>query len=768
MSELRRVALSTPNEMQLEDGTMVYRTAQWSPPGCHGVGCGLRVFVKDGKLVKVEGDPDQPITQGRLCVRCLTYPEYYYNPDRILYPMKRDRKFRGQGDKWERCTWDEALDIIVSEYFRITEKYGTDAASVWTGTGREASAWQFQCCNQVFHSRTAVHANGGWSCIIPRQTSMDWTLGCAYVEYDGAFDFPERYDSPKYELPKYMLVWGRNQLWSNADGLFGHSTVDMMKRGMKLIVVDPQATWLAMHAHIHFQLRPGTDAALAMAICDAMIEEDLYDHEFVDAWCFGFDEFKERVATMPPAKAAEICDVPEEDIWAAARCLSEKPCTLSAGLKVDQNPNCIQIGNAMYSILALAGNLDNPGGLKLGQVMKNGGSTGRGGVGMSVQEEDANTVPIAGHEQYPSMDFIINTTQPDCTLDTLLTNHPYHIEFIMIQSSNFISSCITQQPFRWLEAARHKEFIFATDLFMNPTIQGLADVFLPVSTALEHDGIVTFHGCNQPGQFNAIRHVLPVEGECKSDLEIMLELDKRINPDRDYDNGDEYRFRSPEDFLSFKIRAIPDTENCPDYETLKEWAYGQYEIPYYQYKLGLLRADGQPGFKSPSGRVEFWSFVMQNLGEDPMPWYQEPRFSHISRPEWKEPYPLQFITGARLVTNFHTEHRQIATLREIRPYAVVKINPVTADKFHIKNGNWVWIENPWGRCKMVAEVTPVVKEKVIACDHGWWYPEDKDKELFSVWKSNINELMPHKEIGTTGLGSHYGALPCKIYRAEDE
>ena len=82
-------------------------------------------------------------------------------------------------------------------------------------------------------------------------------------------------------------------------------------------------------------------------------------------------------------------------------------------------------------------------------------------------------------------------------------------------------------------------------------------------------------------------------------------------------------------------------------------------------------------------------------------------------------------------------------------------------------GDWVYVENPWGRAKFKADVTPIVKEYVVNCDHGWWYPEAKDAELFDVWKSNINELMPHKEIGKLGLGSHYGALPCKIYRAED-
>ena len=760
MSVLRRVS-NTPAVTELEDGTKVYRTSQWSPPGCHEVGCGLRVFVKDGVPVKIEGDPEQPITNGRLCARCIPMLEYYNHPDRLLYPMKRDRSQRGNPDAWERCTWDEAYDMIVENYERIKEKYGPDSISVWTGTGREASAYQFQLTNQVFGSRTAVHANGGWSCIIPRQTAMDWVLGSAYVEYDGAFGFPERYDSEKYTLPNYMLVWGRNQLWSNPDGLFGHSTVDMMKRGMKLIVVDPVASWLAMHAELHLQLRPGTDAALAMALNCVVIEEDLYDHDFVDKWCFGFEEYAERCCTMTPELAEEITEVPAEDIRRAARMLSEKPCTASVGLKVDQNPNTLQIGHAVWGLFAILGDLDIPGGIKLGQVMLHAGATGRGGVGIEIKETEFDKNPIAGHEQYPAMDFIINTTQPDCTLDTLLTGNPYPIEFIFIQSSNFISSCITQQPKRWYEACRHKEFIFGSDIFMNPTLQGLADLVLPVSMAIEHEGVTIFHGCNQPGQVFAIARVVEPRGECKSDLEITLDLDHRIHPDRDYEA--EPKWKDAHSYLTDKLSSFPNVDI--DFPTLKEWVYGQYEIPYRQYELGLMRSDGNPGFKTPTGRVELFCTTMMRLGEDPLPYYEEPRFSHISRPEWKDEYPLTFVTGARRPTSFHTEHRMIASLREIHKAATVQIHPETAAKFDINTGDWVTIENPWGICKMIAEVTPIVKENVIACDHGWWYPEDKDKELFSVWKSNINSLMPHKEIGKLGLGSHYGALPCKIYRA---
>jgi anaerobic selenocysteine-containing dehydrogenase len=534
-----------------------------------------------------------------------------------------------------------------------------------------------------------------------------------------------------------------------------------MKRGMKLIVVDPRATWTAMRAEYHLQLRPGTDAALALALLNAVIATDDYDKDFVDRWCYGFDELKERAAQYSPEWAEEVTGVSAEDIRDAARCLVQKPSTASLGLAVDQNPNCLQIGHAVWAIFAICGDLDIPGGIKLGQTGRSVGSTGRGGVGRTDVKADENPLPIAGHEQYPAMDFIINTTQPDCTLDTLLTGNPYPIEFIFLQSTNLISSCITQQPKRWYEALRHKEFICATDLFITPTIQGLADIVLPVATALEHEGLVTFHGCNQPGQFHAITQVMEREGECKSDLEIMLELQHRINPD-----ATEPKWHSVEAYLTDKVRSNADV--TIDWPTLKSWVYGRYEIPYRQYELGLMRADGSPGFKTPTGRVELYSTTMQRVGEDPLPYYEEPRFSKLARPEWAEEFPLILTTGARRFTSFHTEHRQIPTLREIHNAATLQINPKTAEKYDIQTGNLVYIENPWGRAKLVADVTPIVKEDVVAADHGWWYPEDRDTELFSVWKSSVNSLMPHKEIGKLGLGALYKSLPCKLYRADAE
>lgn len=179
MAKLHWNSDAAPAVTELPDGTKVYRACAWSPPGCHGVGCGLRVFVKDGKLQKVEGDPDHPITKGRLCVRCLTMKEYFYHPDRLKYPMKRVGK-RGE-NKWERITWDEAYDMIVEKYHYCKEKWGVNSISVWSGTGREACRYQTPLCTDVFGSKTVVHPNSGWSCLVPRIFVMRWMLGSEYV-----------------------------------------------------------------------------------------------------------------------------------------------------------------------------------------------------------------------------------------------------------------------------------------------------------------------------------------------------------------------------------------------------------------------------------------------------------------------------------------------------------------------------------------------------------------------------------------------------------
>ena len=239
----------------------------------------------------------------------------------------------------------------------------------------------------------------------------------------------------------------------------------------------------------------------------------------------------------------------------------------------------------------------------------------------------------------------------------------------------------------------------------------------------------------------------------------MLELHRRLYPE-----STNAKFSSIENYIDSEIAGVRDLN--AHYADLQEHVIGQYEIEYRKYEKGLLRGDGQPGFNTPTGRIELYSTVLQNLGDDPLPYYLEPKFSAVSRPDLAHDYPLVLTTGARRFTSFHSENRQIGTLREIHRWPTMEIHPETAEKLGIAEGTWVWVENPWGKAKLVAHLTPIVKENTVSCDHGWWLPEEDPEELYGVITHNIGSLIPHEENGPLGFGTHYKSMPCKVYRAD--
>ena len=160
------------------------------------------------------------------------------------------------------------------------------------------------------------------------------------------------------------MLWGKAPLESNGDGFFGHAIIDLMKRGAEIISIDPRVNWIATRAKYHLRLRPGTDCALAMAMCNIIISEDLYDHEFMENWTYGFAEFAERVKTMSAEKAAEICMLDVEDIYEVHACVRDLPPVFHLlGLwPWTVRWNSVQTGQAIMGIMALTGNIDVPGG----------------------------------------------------------------------------------------------------------------------------------------------------------------------------------------------------------------------------------------------------------------------------------------------------------------------------------------------------------------------------------------------------------------------
>ena len=258
----------------------IVRTTTWSAgPGCHG-GCGVLAHVKDGKVIKIEGDPEHPWSQGRLCPRCLALTQYLYHPERLTYPMKRVGE-RGEG-KWERITWDEAFDLIEGRMQEIRQTDGPESMVFLQGTGRDIGGW-ISMLAYAYGSPNWVFGLSGLACYTPRLMVMWITQGDNSV-VDASQWLEKRYDDPEYEVPKCIVVWGQNLPASCPDGFFGHWIVDLMKRGSEIVVIDPRCTWLASKAKHWLQIRPGTDGALALGLLNVIIHDSLYDRDFVMRW----------------------------------------------------------------------------------------------------------------------------------------------------------------------------------------------------------------------------------------------------------------------------------------------------------------------------------------------------------------------------------------------------------------------------------------------------------------------------------------------------
>lgn len=743
---------------ELGDGTHQVRTCVWSPPGDHPVGCGIVVTVKDGKLVKVEGDPNHPITHGRLCPRCIALDEVEYHPDRILHPMKRDRADRGK-DKWEVISWDEAYDLIESKVRKYWKEPGPQGILTFTGTGREITMYSAAYCHAIFMSPNYCMTLSGGACYGPRCTIANFQLGAGYPELDYAAYFPDRYEDPRWELPKYVLVWGKDPINSSPDGLFGHALVDLMKLGSKLIVVDPRVTWIAAHAEYHLQLRPGTDTALGLGLAHVIIAENLYNKEFVDKWCYGFDDFAEWVEDWTPERAGEVCWVDPELIRGAARAFAmNSPSSALWGLAIDQMTNGQQAGHIFLAICALCGYLDIPGGLTLARPSS---FTGKW------RYETVNSVPDEirakrmrdPEGKYSCWDAAGPGPLPDVTLNCLEQDNAVDEYKMSYWFGTNPLACMAASPKRWEKALNKLEFNVSQDIFMNPSIMALCDLVLPLTTSIEHEGIVMPHFGRNTHFLGAMNKAVD-SGDCKSDVEIMLELGRRLRPEL-------WPWETPAEFFTEQLHTAYDW----GFEDLQDMVVFQQPFEYRKYESGKLRADGKPGFDTPTGLVELKSCIYPAFGEQALPYFEEPYYSPYSdkiSQGVREAFPLVLTSGGRHIAMFHSEHRQIPSLRSMNPWPLVTIHPDTASKYGISDGDWVEISNPLGTCVQKAKLSTTIDPRVVHAQHAWWFPEQDGEapNLFGVYKSNINNLVPHECVGITGYGAPYKNVICIIRKVD--
>jgi anaerobic selenocysteine-containing dehydrogenase len=804
----------------------IVRTTTWSAgPGCHG-GCGVLAHIEEGKLVKVEGDPEHPWNQGRLCSRCLAMTQYFYNPDRLKRPLKRVGE-RGEG-KWQEISWEEAFDLIEEKMGRIREQYGPESFIFSMGTGRDIGAWICMLA-YAYGSPNVMFALSGIACYSPRIAAVE-TIQGDYCILDAAQWFPKRYDDPRYQVPECIIIWGYNIPASCPDNVFGHWIIDLMKKGTKIIAIDPRLSWFASRSHQWLRIRPGTDGALAMGFLNVIINEGLYDKEFVEKWtnsahlvrrdtgkilresdlvkggspenfvawdtltnkpvvwesekvAYRLDGvkpalegeykitladgpvitaetvwtvYRRRVNEYPVDKVADITMIPEKDIVEAARFYAKsKPAAIHWGVPIDMTPAITMTSEAIADLWLLTGNLDRPGGNVISRYAFDAVAYAlpgaKGVIKLKNKEDDARRI---GADKYGPLRKFIWRAQTDDALEQIFTEDPYPIKGMWIQACNPVAG-IGLDPKKWVEALKKLDFVVVVDVFHNPTTQ-IADVVLPTGTFREKDSLRTWWIPLQ-----SINKALSYE-DCKPDVEINFELAKRFDPD--------FRWNTVHELFDEIIK--PSGLTFGELQQ-KGWAFppeGHPSHPYHRFEKGLLRPDKRPGFQTPSGMVELYSVLREEWGLEPVVEYEEPPFTPVTQPELFKEYPLILSTGRRSPVYFHTEHRNIPWLREIDPDPVVEVHPETAAAAGIGHGDWVWVENWLGRCRMKAKVTPVVPKWMVMAAHGWWFPEEPGAEpsLHGVWKSNISQLIPMGYQGKDGLGAPIKHLLCRIYKADSE
>ncbi|MDF1552278.1 MAG: molybdopterin-dependent oxidoreductase [Deferrisomatales bacterium] len=666
---------------------------------CHGV-CQVLVHVENGRVVKVTGDPECPTSRGYLCPKGAASAELLYHPDRLTHPLKRVGR-RGE-NRWERLSWDEAVEWMVSEFTAIRQESGSEYLGMVQGTGRPYSG---------FVARFA-HAFGTPNiteplefCYLPRQQAARYS--CGQLPVADVYGFGG-------EAPRCVLLWGCNITQTGgADGMCGGMVQRALRNADQVIVVDPRCTKPAESAQHWLQLRPGTDGALALAMIHAVIEEDLFDRDFVRHHCVGWDELVTHVRPFTPEWAGAITRLEPETIRAAARTYATtKPACLQWGNAIDMSPCAFQTARSLLILSAITGNIDRPGGDALWVAPP-----------PVARRSPWHTPVLAGAEFLPpekgerSIDAdrfpLFPGVQQPSFWRSILTGEPYRMRAVWLMGANVL---VTSTHSLEIERALHAlEFSVVSELFMTPTAQ-LADLVLPAASWLETEDVASLHKI----WCVLARPKVAQLGETRDDREVIFEVARRLG----------------------LTHAFP----WPSYRAHLNWTLEETGLDFEQFcEKGILTAEQRyfkyrdEGFATPSKKFELLAEPLTDLGVSPLPVYREPPLTPVSAPEVAKEYPLILTGSGRIKEFFHSEGRQVESLRRRHPDPLLEIHPETATGLGIQDGEWVWVETREGRITMKASFFDGIAPDVVGAEHAWWFPEDAPPDY--GWKrSSLNLL----------------------------
>ena len=671
---------------------------------CHYCGylCGFTVEVHDGRVTKMTPDPARYPYDPSVAARCLRWRMNIDDldaPDRLNYPLRRVGK-RGSG-QFERVSWDDALDDIARRLAELREKHGghTLASAI---AGPHATYWPLHRFMNQFGSPNNMGI--GQICWDPRifmdAVTFGWPLEGELTNSTGA-----------------IMLWATNPAESD-NSLFWARIKERHAAGVPLVVVDSRASTTARLADVHLMPWPGTDAVLALSLIHVVIEEGLYDHDFVARFCEGFEGLREHARSYAPEATQATTGVPADDVRRAARIYATSgPALLLSGRGIDQlGPNTEPAVRALCLLRALTGNVDRPGSCFMHERSEFRTELDMERPDLLSQEARAhqmNRTPLQSYAGYQAVNAqterfgrslperYLTSAHPGMVMRAMRDGVPYPVRALLVMGANPVLTYANTTLV--IEALASLDLCVVADYRLTPTAQ-FADYVLPVAGALERPNC-QIHGGVANYAYGGAAAIEPLY-ERRRDYDIVRELALRLGM------GSEWPARSlEEEFdLLFEPTGLSFAQFAEQGIFAPEPTYFKHELPNEQ---------GKPqGFATPSGKVELACSLIVRMGGSPYPQPVPEAFAQADLARNK----VVLITGARFQPFWASSYFQNESFRQRRPYPLVHMSAETAAALGLAEGSWVRLSNEHGatKLKLALQHMPF---GVASAQYGWWLPE---------------------------------------------
>ncbi len=700
-------------------------------------GCWVEVGLEDGQLVDIRQDTGHPL--GMICRRGNHAPEIIHSKHRLQYPMKRVGP-KGTHD-FERISWDEAYDLIVQNLEKIKRESGPEGLAVYAGRG----AFELSLCDMFQPKDVAVSSAS--SVLFPFGSPNTMGVGAlCYVSFAmiaphvtlGRMLVNMFADMENAEL---LVVWGANPA-TDSPPLDMHRLEAAAKRGVHIVVIDPRHTETAKRTGAKWiPIRPGTDGALALSMIDVMIDEELYDEDFAERWCHGFEELRTYVQHFSPEVAESITGVPADTIRDLARriAVATGACpVMYTGLEYSNSG--IQAIRAVLSLFALAGQLDVPGGIGLAML------DAHFPINRSCNQPNPDLDLAVAREKFPIYSHYRGESHASGLVNAVLEGDPYRIRGLIVHGASLLTSW--PQTSVWRETLSKLDFLVCIDRQLTAD-SAYADVVLPATTMFEIDSYMVYGPI-----FRLREKMIEPVGESRNDYVIMAELAKRLGYGHLYPQTEEEVIRFALDGSGYTLEDVKEAGGWVKKPTAM--------MEYKKWEKGHLRADGRPGFETPTRKFELWSMTLEEYGHEPLPKYVEPTEGPLANPQLANEFPLVFNSGARPHTDFRSQHHGIKGLAKDNPEPTVELNAADAKARGVETGDLVEVRTPRGSVPFRARVTNDIVTGAVECNMGGGTPVGS--KAWQEW--NVNELTDLENYDEISGFPVYKALLCDVVKVE--